>query len=201
VESESRESGRTRCFVDKLFTKGAVRSPQRLRFHVSSFSMRYIPREHTLQLLARLVAPPAYFPPVEIPDHLRKPAKSMCKRGNLLVWWLTYRLPVERLLDASALAEAAKETRLSLEAIETIRTENPIHWERMLLKRQLRLDHFRKYQSVPDGVTPGWPLGRNADRVQVQLYRRKMHPANPRAGLKQLLPLIFAAHPAEAVST
>ena len=49
----------------------------------------------------------------------------------------------------------------------------------MLLKRQLRLDHFLNHQSVPDGVTPGWPLGQNVDRVQVQLHRRKMHLANP----------------------
>jgi hypothetical protein len=91
----------------------------------------------------------------------------------LLIWWLTYRLAVERGVDLAAIEDAAQETRLPAQRIDAIRQEHPIHWERMLLKRELRLAHYQKHGAVPDGVTPGWPLGRNVDQIGPKLKRKE----------------------------
>jgi len=42
----------------------------------------------------------------------------------------------------------------------------------MLLKRELRFAHFWKHGSVPDGITPGWPLGRNVDQIAQEAAQR-----------------------------
>ena len=43
----------------------------------------------------------------------------------------------------------------------------------MLLKRELRLAHYRKNGVVPDGITPGWPLGRNVDQIGAKLRKKQ----------------------------
>jgi hypothetical protein len=90
----------------------------------------------------------------------------------LLIWWLTYRLAVERGVDAAGIEHAARETRLTAQQIDAVRQEHPIHWERMLLKRELRLAYHQKHGAVPDGVTPGWPLGRNVNQIGPELHRK-----------------------------
>lgn len=107
------------------------------------------------------------------------------------MWWLTYRLPVARRVDGAALEDAARETRLTASQVDLVRQENPIHWERMLLKRKLRLEHFRKHGSVPEGVTPGWPLGRHVDKIGARLWRRKMHPASNGVRAKHLRAMLL----------
>jgi hypothetical protein len=42
----------------------------------------------------------------------------------------------------------------------------------MLLKRELRLAYHQKHGAVPDGVTPGWPLGRNVNQIGPELHRK-----------------------------
>jgi hypothetical protein len=76
-------------------------------------------------------------------------------------------------VDAAAIEEAARETRLTAQQIDAVRKEHPIHWERMLLKRELRLAHYQKHGWVPEGVTPGWPLGRNVDQIGASLHRKQ----------------------------
>ena len=124
-------------------------------------------------LIERLKTPPPFFPAIEIPTHLRKPSKGLSKRMRLLLWWLTYRLGVEKRVDDLAIKEAAEKTRLSPQDIWAAKADYPVHWERMLLKRTLRLNYQRKHGSVPNGVPPGWPLGRNATQFAATLTRRQ----------------------------
>jgi hypothetical protein len=62
----------------------------------------------------------------------------------------------------------------------------------MLLKRKLRRAYERQHGSVPDCITPGWPLGRYVDQIGVKLWRRKMHPASLGLRLKHLRATIGA---------
>lgn len=145
---------------------------------VTMFSMRAFQNErpHSEQkipFLERLCTPPPFFPAVEIPSHLRKRTKGIGKRERLLIWWLTYRLAVERGVDAAAIKDATQETRLTAQQIDAVRQEHPIHWERMILKRELRLEHHRKHGAVPDGITPGWPLGRTLLQIGAKLHRKR----------------------------
>jgi hypothetical protein len=99
--------------------------------------------------------------------------KDCGRRERLVLWWLTYRLHVEREVDKVAIADAAKVARWDVMEIAGIRDAFPVHWGRMLLKRELRLAHFREHGAVPDGVTPGWPLGRNVSQIGPKLKRRE----------------------------
>ncbi len=123
--------------------------------------------------LQRLLTPPPFYPPTEIPVHLMQRVKDCGRRERLVLWWLTYKLPVERTVDDAALAEAAKVARWDVAKIAEIRDTFPVHWGRMLLKRELRLAHYREHGSVPDGVTPGWPLGRNVSQIGPKLKRKQ----------------------------
>jgi hypothetical protein len=123
--------------------------------------------------LQRLLTPPPFFPPVEIPVQLTQRVKDCGRRERLILWWLTYKLPVEREVDDVAIADAAKVARWDVMEIANIRDAFPVHWGRMLLKRELRLAHYRKHGSVPDGVTPGWPLGRNVSQIGPKLKRKE----------------------------
>jgi hypothetical protein len=129
--------------------------------------------EKRMPFLELLCTPPPFFPAIEIPSHLRKRTTGIGKRERLLIWWLTYRLAVERSVDAAAIEDAARETRLTVQQIGAVSQDNPIHWERMLLKRELRLTHYRKHGAVPNGITPGWPLGRNVDQFGAKLHRKQ----------------------------
>jgi hypothetical protein len=126
--------------------------------------------------IAKLCTPPLYFPPVEVPSHLLKRSKGLGKRERLLLWWLTYRLPVEREIDDTSLQSATSATGLCARQIREIEQTNPIHWERMLWKRKIRRNFFNKEGWVPAGQTPGWPLGRHLTQLGAQLYRRHQHP-------------------------
>jgi hypothetical protein len=123
--------------------------------------------------LQRLLKPPPYFPPVEIPAHLTQRVKDCGRHERLVLWWLTYKLPVEREVDDAAIAEAAAVSRWDGTKIAEIRDTFLVHWGRMLLKRELRLAHFREHGSVPDGVTPGWPLGRTVSQIGPKLKRKQ----------------------------
>jgi hypothetical protein len=164
-----------------LFTEEAVT--------ILSMSLIHDERPHSpkrIPFLERLCTPPPFFPAVEIPSHLRKRTKGIGKRERLLIWWLTYRLAVECGVDAAAIEEAARETRLTAQQIDAARKEHPIHWERMLFKRELRLAHYQKHGWAPEGVTPGWPLGRHLDQIGVKLSRMKMHPTRGTVRAKHL---------------
>ncbi len=76
-------------------------------------------------------------------------------------------------MDDAAIADAAKVARWDVMEIAGIRDAFPVHWGRMLAKRELRLAHFRKHGHVPDGVTPGWPLGRNVSQIGPKLKRKQ----------------------------
>ncbi len=123
--------------------------------------------------LQRLLTPPPFFAPVAIPAHLMRRVKDCGRRERLVLWWLTYKLPVERELDDAALADAAKVARWDVAKIAEIRDAFPVHWGRMLAKRELRLAHYRTHGFVPDGVTPGWPLGRNVSQIGPKLKRKQ----------------------------
>jgi hypothetical protein len=123
--------------------------------------------------LQRLLTPPPFFPPVEIPAHLMRRVKDCGRRERLVLWWLTYKLPVECEVDDAAIADAAAVARWDVAKIAEIRDAFPVHWGRMLAKRELRLAHYRKHGSVPDGVTPGWPLGRNVNQIGPKLRRKE----------------------------
>ena len=123
--------------------------------------------------LQRLLTPPPFFPPVVIPAHLMRRVKDCGHRERLVLWWLTYKLPVEREVDDAAVADAATVARWDAVKIADIRGALPVHWGWMLLKRGLRLAHYRTYGSVPDGVTPGWPLGRNVSQIGPKLERKE----------------------------
>lgn len=79
---------------------------------------------------------------------------------------------MERGVDAAAIKDAARQTRLTAQQIDAVRQEHPIHWERMLLKRELRLAHHKRHGAVPDGITPGWPLGRTVNQIGPKLKRK-----------------------------
>ena len=144
--------------------------------------------------LQRLLTPPPFYPPVEIPAHLMQRVKDCGRRERLVLWWLTYKLPVERTVDDVALADAARVARWDVAKIAEIRDTFPVHWGRMLLKRELRLAHNRKHGSVPDGVTPGWPLGRNVSQIGPKLKRRESALARrPRKMIKWLRTSLRAA--------
>jgi hypothetical protein len=151
-----------------LFAENAV-----TMFSMSAFQNERPHSEQKIPFLERLCTPPPFFPAVEIPSHLRKRTKGIGKRERLLIWWLTYRLSPERRVDAAAIGDAAQETRLTAQQIDAVRKEHPIHWERMLLKRELRLAHYQKHGWVPEGVTPGWPLGRYLDQIGAKLHRKQ----------------------------
>ena len=123
--------------------------------------------------LQRLLTPPPFFPPVAIPEHLMRRVKDCGRRERLVLWWLTYKLPVERPVDDAALADAAKVARWDVMEIARIRDAFPVHWGRMMAKRELRLAHYREHGYVPDGVTPGWPLGRNVSQIGPKLKRKQ----------------------------
>ena len=67
--------------------------------------------------------------------------KDCGRRERLVLWWLTYKLPVERPVDDAALADAAKVARWDVMEIARIRDAFPVHWGRMMAKRELRLAH------------------------------------------------------------
>ena len=83
-------------------------------------------------------------------------------------------------MDEAAIEDAARQNRLTAQRIDAIRQAHPIHWERMLLKRELRLAHYQKHGWVPEGVTPGWPLGRHfgSDRREVVADEDAPNPRN-----------------------
>ncbi len=81
-------------------------------------------------------------------------------------------MPVEREVDDAAIADAAKVARWDVVKVAGIRDAFPVHWGRMLAKRELRLAHYRTHGAVPDGVTPGWPLGRNVSQIGPKLKRK-----------------------------
>jgi hypothetical protein len=137
-------------------------------------------------LIERLKTPPPFFPAIEIPTHLRKPSKGLSKRLRLLLWWLTYRLGVEKPVDDLAIKEAAEKTRLSPQDIWAAKADYPVHWERMFLKRTLRLNHQRKHGSVPNGINP-----RLAARTQRNPVRSNPHPkaTKPREETPETPPL------------
>jgi hypothetical protein len=89
--------------------------------------------------LQRLLTPPPFFPPVEIPRHLMQRVKDCGRRERLVLWWLTYKLPVERTVDHAALADAATVARWDVAKIANIRGAFPVHW-RCLLMATLRDD-------------------------------------------------------------
>ena len=99
--------------------------------------------------------------------------KDCGRRERLVLWWLVYRLPVERKVDDAALADAATVARWDVAKIAGIRDAFPVHWGRMLAKRELRLAHYREHGYVPDGITPGWPLGRNVSQIGPKLKRKQ----------------------------
>ncbi len=72
-----------------------------------------------------------------------------------------------------AIADAAKVARWDLAKIAGIGDAFTVHLGRMLAKRELRLAHYRKHGAVPDGVTPGWPLGRNVSQIGPKLKRKE----------------------------
>jgi hypothetical protein len=119
------------------------------------------------------MTPPPFYIPVEVPAHLMQRVKDCGRRERLVLWWLTYKLPVERTVDDAALAEAATVARWYVAKIAEIRDTFPVHWGRMLLKRELRLAYYRKHGAVPNGVTPGWPLGRNVSQIGPKLKRKQ----------------------------
>ena len=123
--------------------------------------------------LQRLLTPPSFFPAVEIPAHLVQRVKDCGRRERLVLWWLTYKLPFERKVDDAAIADAAKVARWDVAKIAGIRDAFPVHWGRMLAKRELRLAHYREHGYVPDGVTPGWPLGHNVSQIGPKLKRKE----------------------------
>jgi hypothetical protein len=123
--------------------------------------------------LQRLLTPPPFFPPVEVPAHLMRRVKDCGRRERLVLWWLTYKLPVEREVDDAAVADAATVARWDVIEIAGIRDAFPVHWGRMLMKRELRLAHYRTHDAVPDGITPGWPLGRNVSQIGPKLKRKQ----------------------------
>ena len=98
--------------------------------------------------------------------------KDCSRRERLVLWWLTYKLPIAREVDDVAIADAAKVARWDVAQIAEIRDAFPVHWERMLVKRELRLAHYRGHSAVPDGVTPGGPLGRNVGQIGPKLKRK-----------------------------
>jgi hypothetical protein len=102
-------------------------------------------------------------------------------REHVFLWWLTY-MPAERAVDDAALGDALKVARWDAAKIAGIRETFPVHWGRMLAKRELQLAHFRKHGSVPDGVTPGWPLGRNVSQIGPKLKRLRPNLALARFG-------------------
>jgi hypothetical protein len=162
-------------------------------FSMRAFQSERPHSERKIPFLERLCTPPPFFPAVEIPSHLRKRTKGIGKRERLLIWWLTYRLAVERGVDTAAIEDAARETRLAAQQIDAVRQEHPIHWERMLLKRELRLAHYQKNGWVPEGVTPGWPLGRNVAQIGPQLKRKEAALARkPRKLVKWLRACLLA---------
>ena len=71
--------------------------------------------------LQRLLTPPPFFPPVEIPVHLMQRVKDCGRRERLVLWWLTYKLPVERKVNDTALADAARGARWDVAKIAEIR--------------------------------------------------------------------------------
>ena len=87
--------------------------------------------------LQRLLTPP-FYPPVEIPVHLMQRVKDCGRRERLVLWWLTDKLPVERPVDDVAIADAAKVASWDVAKIAGIRDASPVHWGRMLAKRELR---------------------------------------------------------------
>jgi hypothetical protein len=135
------------------------------------------PKNHPIDaqnaFLQRLLTPPPFYPPVEIPAHLMQRVKDCGRRERLVLWWLTYKLPVDSKVDDTALAEAAKVARWDAVKIAGIRDTFPVHWGRMLAKRALRFAHYREHGAVPDGVTPGWALGRNVSQIGPKLKRKQ----------------------------
>jgi hypothetical protein len=134
---------------------------------------KYRPIDAQNAFLRRLLTPPPFFPPIAIPAHLMQRVKDCGRRERLVLWWLTYKLPVERTVDDAAIAKAATVSRWDVTKIAGIRDTFPVHWGRMLAKRELRLAHYREHGAVPDGVTPGWPLGRNVSQIGPKLKRKQ----------------------------
>ena len=77
--------------------------------------------------LQRLLTPPPCFPPVAIPVHLMQRVKDCGRRERLVLWWLTYKLPVEREVDDAAIAEAAAVARWDVMEIAGIRDAFSVH--------------------------------------------------------------------------
>lgn len=115
-----------------------------------------------------------------IPAEILRPAVG-CKdrRFRLVLWWLTFRLPIGAELDEAAVTKGCEHCRYSRAQFAKARKAHPIHWERVAWKRELRRRFLEENGWCPASRTPGWPLGVNADQVSVRLARRKAHPSCP----------------------
>ncbi len=79
----------------------------------------------------RLLTPPPFYPPVEIPAHLMQRVKDCGRPERLVLWWLTDKLPVEREVDDATIADAARVARCDVAKIAGVRDAFPVHWGRM----------------------------------------------------------------------
>jgi len=99
------------------------------------------------------------------------------RRIRLILWWLLYKIPVERELTIADELQAAIHCRVPFEEIEHIRTTYLRQWSTMGIKRVRRRCYFLQHGSIPDGWTPPDPLDRRS-------RNRPCRGASPRASAR-----------------
>ncbi|HEX4084172.1 MAG TPA: hypothetical protein VHY22_04620 [Chthoniobacteraceae bacterium] len=104
------------------------------------------------------------------------------RRLRLLLWVLLYKIPPLWEISRENELNACAHCRVSWEFLNTAKKEFPVHWARMLAKRERRRAFVRQHGFVHDGWTPpdpndprsryypAWALERRAKGEDKMIY-------------------------------
>ena len=102
---------------------------------------------------------------------MHKPVRNY----RLILWWLTYRLPVEGEISPAVEYQAVQHARYrgGWEQWQEDKAKWSKQFARMLQKRQARREWLMRHGSVPDGWTP--PLGDGqSNHRPIHLLKRRL---------------------------
>lgn len=112
------------------------------------------------------------------PDKIRPTASNRPSRHFMLtLWFMLYRIELQKTLDRDDELAACNHTRLGLDRWDMEKAWFPRQWDKLIAKRQRRRDWFDLHGEVPDGWTPPDPLDprRTANKpMAAYLARRRI---------------------------
>jgi len=92
------------------------------------------------------------------------------RHHRLVCWYLVYRINLETNLQAEDETAACVHCHLDPLEWNLVKAQWPRIWEKVLAKRQRRLDWHLKHGTVPDGWTPPDPKDRRSANRPIAAY-------------------------------